>query len=316
MLKTRFFSICIFLCVILSTNRIYASDYYANALRIFSEGKFFVASIEFERAIYYETDNIKIAQGKYYKSLCYKGLGENIKALAELSEINLFNLPDSLFFLIKYEQAFCNYSNNDPDQSIWNIGEIRFRFPDSLRIYDIIPLNILCLNALREFDGASDLWKYFLDNSGLKDSVKKDFEAKVNILYDNRNIPKFRSPKKAENLSRFIPGSGQMYCGALLEGAFNLLMNTAILGYSFYEFYSHYYFTGYIVGLGIFNKTYTGGMHRANLLAGEKNLNAMNKFNLKASALMIRVLAAGNPVKRSLKSFIIVNSYPGERTTY
>ena len=103
MLKTRFFSICIFLCVILSTNRIVASDHYSNALRIYSERQFFAASIEFERAIFYESDNGKIAQCKYYKSLCYKELEEINKAVEELSEINLLNLPDSLFFLVKYQ---------------------------------------------------------------------------------------------------------------------------------------------------------------------------------------------------------------------
>jgi hypothetical protein len=236
--------------------------------------------------------------------LCYKELGENNKALEELGEINLFNLPDSLFFLIHYELALCNYINNDPNQSLWNIEEIRFRFPDSLRTFDVIPLNILCLNAIRKLDEAFALWNYFLDNSALQDSVKKVFESKINNLYDKRNVPKLYSPKKAENLSRFIPGSGQVYCGALPEGTFNFLMNAAILGYSFYEFYSQYYFTGYFVGLGIFNKIYTGGIHRANLLAGEKNLKGMNKFNLEASTLIIKVLASGNSVKSSLNSSI------------
>lgn len=309
MLKTRFFSICIFLCVILSTNRVFASDYYSNALRIFSEGRFYVASIEFERAIFYESDNNKIAQCKYYKSLCYKGLGETNKALEELSEINLFNLHDSLYFLIRYEQALGNYLINDPNQSLWNIEEIRFRFPDSSKTINIIPLNILCLNALRKWEEAINLWNYFLDNSSLKDSVRNDYKTNINNLYSKRNIPKFYSPKKAENLSRFIPGSGQMYCGAIMEGTFNFFMNASLLGFAFYEFYSEYYFTGYFVGLGLFNKTYHGGMHRANLLAGGKNLESINKFNFDASSLMIRVIESGFTEKNSISNSFNVQSY-------
>ena len=163
MLKTRFFLICIFLCVTFSINRTFASDYYSNAFRIFSEGKFYVASIEFERAIFYEADNSKIAQCKYYKSICYKELGDSLRALKELSEINMFNLPDSLFFLIRYEQAVCNFLNNDPNQSLWNIEEIRYRFPDSLKTMDIVPLNILCLNSLRKWDEAIKLWNYLFE---------------------------------------------------------------------------------------------------------------------------------------------------------
>lgn len=290
MLRTRFFSTCIFLCVIYSTNRIYASDYFLNALRIFSEGQFFAASIEFERAIFYETDNIRIAQCKYYKSCCYKELGEHKKALEELSEINSYKLPDSLFFLIRYEQALCNYLNNDPNQSIWNIDEIRIRFPDSSKTIEMIPLNILCLNALREWHDALNLWNYFLDNSGLQDTIKEDFKTKINLLYNIRNIPKIHSPKKAENLSRFIPGSGQIYCGAILEGTFNLFMNVSLLGFAFYEFYSQYYFTGYFVGLGLFNKTYNGGIHRAGLLALEKSQDGINKFNELNNSLIINIM--------------------------
>ncbi|MEI6049851.1 MAG: hypothetical protein WCS03_13180 [Bacteroidota bacterium] len=302
MLKTRFFLICIFLCVILSANRILASDYYSNALRIFSEGRLYVASIEFERAIFYENDNNKIAQCKFFKSLCYKGLGETNKALEELGTINMFNLPDSLFLLIRYEQALGNYLNNDPNQSLWNIEEIRTRFPDSSKTINIIPLNILCLNTLRKWEEATDLWNFFIDNSGINDSVSEYYKTTINKLYSKKNIPKWRSPKKAENLSRFIPGSGQMYCGAVAEGAFNLLINVSLLGFAFYEFYSEYYLTGYFAGLGLFNKTYNGGMHRANLLAVQKNMESMNRFNLEAGSLMIRVLNSDQSKKKSLNS--------------
>jgi hypothetical protein len=290
MSKTRFFLICTFLCVTITTNRIFASDNYSNALRIFSEGKLYLASIEFERALFYETDNSKIAQCKYYKSLCYKNLGNSTRALEELNGINVFNLPDSLFFLIRYEQAVCNFLNDDPNQSLWNIDEIRSRFRDSTKTIDIVPLNILCLNSLRRWDEAVNLWNYLLNHSQLNDSEKKDFEVKLNNLYSKRKIPKIHSVNKAENLSRFVPGSGQMYCGAVFEGTFNFIINASLLTFSFFEFYQRYYFTGYFVGLGIFNKTYHGGMHRARILADEKNRQGINKFNFEASSLLVKLL--------------------------
>jgi hypothetical protein len=297
MLKTRFYSICIFLCVILSTNKINANDIFSNAFRFFSEGSYFIASIEFERAIFYETDNIRIAQCKYYKSLCYKELGETSKALEELGEINMYKLPDSLFFLVHYEQALCSYLDNDPNMSLLNIDEIKSRFTDLPRTNEIIPLNILCLNSLRKWDEARSLWDYLLDNSRLEDSVKSALATEINEYYKKKNIPGFHSPKKAENLSRFIPGSGQIYCGAVMEGSFNFLMNASLLGFAAYEFYKGYYFTGYFVGLGLFNKTYFGGMHRANLLADKKNLEGMNSFNAGAGSLLLRVLDSADSSK-------------------
>ena len=217
-------------------------------------------------------DNNKIAKCKYYKSLCYKELGDKHRALEELSEINVFNLPDSLFFFIRYEQAVCNFLNNDPAQALWNLEEIRYRFRDSLKTVDILPLNILCLNSTRNWDEALKVWSYLLNHTGLKDSEKNDCEAKINKLY----------------------------CGAVFEGTFNLIMNASLLGYSFFEFYSKYYFTGYFVGLGIFNKTYNGGMHRAKLLADEKNLEGINKFNVETSSLLIRILDS-QPLEKSLQ---------------
>lgn len=294
MLKTPFYSISIFLCVILSTNKINASDYFSNARRFFSEGRFYEASIEFERAIFYESDNNRTAQYRYYKSLCYKSLGENTRALQELDKVNLYDVPDSLFFLIRYEQALCNYLNNDANQSLLSIEEIKMRFRDTSEVLDIIPLNILCLNTLNKYDDAIRLWMYYLDKSGLQDSVIKENKAKINKLYSGRNLPEFRSPEKAENLSRFVPGSGQMYSGALMEGTFNFLMNASLLGFAFYEFYTQYYFTGYFVGLGIFNKTYHGGMHRARILADTKNLESMRKFNSRNCSVMIIIMNARN----------------------
>jgi hypothetical protein len=280
-------------------------------LRIFADGKFYKASIEFERAIYYETDNNKIAECKYYKSLCYKELGNGPRALEELDGINVSGLPDSLFFLIRYEQAVCNFLNNDPNRSLWNIDEIRSRFRDSVKTIDIIPLNILCLNSAGKWNEAFNLWNFLLNHSELLDSEKKDYESKLNNLYAKRKIPKFHSLTKAENLSRFIPGSGQIYCGAVFEGAFNFIMNASLLTFSFFEFYSHYYFTGYFVGLGIFNKTYNGGIHRARLLADEKNQKGINKFNTEASSLMIKVLDS-----KAFEISLINGSYKEQAKNY
>ena len=306
MLRTRFFLICTFLCVIFSTNRIVAGDYYSNALRIFNEKKFFAASVEFERAIFYEADVNRIALFKYYKSLCYKELGDNARTLEELAGINLYNIFDSLFILIRYQQALSNYLTNNPDQALWNIGELRFRIPDSAKIIKIIPINILCLNATKKWDEAHHLWNYYIENSGIDSVSKSSFKTEIDNLYKKRNLPAFHSPKKAENLSRFIPGAGQMYSGAVIEGSVNFLINASILSFAFYEFYSEYYLTGYFVGLGLFNKTYHGGMHRANLLAEQRNREALNKFNLKNSSLMIRIIDSGNPLLKPIENLYIL----------
>ena len=289
MLKLRYFLTCIFLLTLFSISRICASDYFSNALRIYSEGRFLEASIEFERAIYYESDTSRIAVSRYYKSLCYKELREYDRALEELGEVNLVSLPDSIFLVFSYEKVLCCYLNEDLNQALFNIDKVYQRFKDTLRILEFLPLNILCLNSCRQWNNAMILWNYYIDNSSLNDSVKISFRQEVNRLYDKKNVPGFYFADKAERLSTYLPGSGQIYCGALPEGLFNLSINGTLLYYAFSQLYNKFYFTGYFVGLKLFNKFYSGGIRRAKSLAVEKNEKGIKTFNLKNSILMNRL---------------------------
>lgn len=290
MLKALSYSTCIFLFSLLSASKVYASDYFSNALRIYSEGRFYEASVEFERAIYYESDSNCIAQYKYYKSLCYKGLTKYDRALKELKEISPNNLPDTLFIMIRYEQALCSYLNNDVNQALHNIDEIKMRSKDSLKSSDIILLDILCLNAIRNWDSAFVLWNNYIENLQLPDTVKNIFKKEIVKVYSRENIPRFYSPGKARKLSCFIPGSGQIYCGSIPEGLFNLFINASLLGYTIWEFYSKYYFTGDIIGLKLFSKFYIGGINRANYLAIAKNKQGISNINVENSSLMIKIV--------------------------
>ncbi len=226
---------------------------------------------------------------KYYKALCYKSLGETKRALDVLNEINIAKTPDTLFAMIRYEQAMCNFLDNNPGQSLWNLEDIRTRIPDSLKTINIIPLNILCLNSLRKWDDAMNLWKYFVDHSDLDDSARMAVNVEIMRLYDKRSLPKYRSPRKAEVLSRFIPGTGQIYAGKFLEGCSNFIMNAGLLGFSLYEFSLKFYFTGYLVGLTSLNKVYHSGIHRANILANDMNKTSMTKFNIRTTNLMMKL---------------------------
>jgi len=273
-----------------SVNGIYASDYFSHALKIYYEGRFFEASIEFERAIYYETDSTRIELCRYYKSLCYKGLGKYDKALEELVNVDVEPMNDSLFLDFQYERVLCSYLLKDLNQALNNIDRIYMRFKDTSKILEVIPLNILCLNACREWDNAQILWNFYINNSRLNDSVKNNFKQEVKSLYSKKNLPRFHFAGKAETLSSFLPGSGQIYNGAVLEGSFNAIINLTFLYYTFSQSYSKHYFTGYFIGLRLFNKFYAGGIRRARSLTEEKNENGVKAFNLENISLMSRFI--------------------------
>ena len=101
----------------------------------------------------------------------------------------------------------------------------------------------------------------------------------VDNLYQRKNLPHIRSAKKAENWSRFIPGSGQIYAGKAGEGIVNFLINASLLAFSAHQAINGFYITGYLAGLGFFNKTYQGGIKRSGILATQKNKDLMVNFN-------------------------------------
>ncbi|MCU0455241.1 MAG: hypothetical protein MUE74_02975 [Bacteroidales bacterium] len=290
MLKELFFSTFVFLLMVLTEGRLYASDYFAHALRIYSEGRYFEASIEFERAIFYEADNHKIAYFRYYKSLCYKNMTEYSRALNELADIDILAVPDSLLFPVFYEKAICSFLAGDEKSAFLEIEKIRKIDTAFLFAGELLPLEILCLNTAGRWDNARAQWYVYLECMFRNDSLRNVFMAEVEAIYCKKNIPKFHSTMKAGKLSGFIPGLGQIYCGEILEGTLNFLINVTLLGFTIWELYTKYYFTGYIMGLRLFNRFYTSGIRRAVELAREKNTEVINKFNAANSELMFRAM--------------------------
>ena len=78
-----------------------------------------------------------------------------------------------------------------------------------------------------------------------------------------------------------------MYAGKDGEGIVNFLINASILTYAGFEIYNGFYITGYLAGLGFFNKTYHGGIKRAGVLATQKNKELMVDFNSRITSLIL-----------------------------
>lgn len=106
-------------------------------------------------------------------------------------------------------------------------------------------------------------------------------------LYGKKKRVRIKSINKAENLSRFIPGSGQIYAGNTGEGIVNFLINASVLTFAGFQVYNGFYITGYLAGLGFFNKTYHGGIKRAGVVASRKNEKLMVDFNSKINQIIL-----------------------------
>lgn len=281
----RFFFSFIFLCVTISTSLagVTASD------SLFAQDEFFEASIEYERQIFELKHYEQLPVLRYKKALCYKYMGEFARAAGELQQAYFANPADTLYRYAAYEQALCLYLNGEPQKALWKIDEFLHRTPDSVLQIHFLPLKILCLNSTYRWDEAALTFKHFAAGMDLPTADLQRIHSQIDDLYCKKNIPKVKKRKRAENWSRFIPGSGQMYAGKVGEGALNFLIQASLLTFSAFEFYNGFYFTGYLVGLGFFNKIYQGGIVRAGNIAANTTNKRVSEFNHRATALLIQM---------------------------
>jgi hypothetical protein len=209
------------------------------------------------------------------------------KALDELQPIYFSNPKDSLYQLVSYEQSLCFYLNGQPARALWKIDEFIHRSADSAAYESFLPIKILSLNQTQQWEKARNSFLLFAQMQDFSPEEKTELEQTIFNLYDEENRPRMKSVKKAENLSRFFPGVGQMYAGKTGEGIVNFLINASILTFAGFEIYNGFYITGYLAGLGFFNKTYHGGIKRAGDLATQKNKELMVDFNSRITSLIL-----------------------------
>ena len=248
---------------------------------LFASGQFFEASIEYERLIYNSKNPVQINYNKYKKALCYKKLMNFTQALEELQSIYFPNTNDSLFQRVYYQESLCFYLNGEPSKAIWKIDEYLNQNKDSIASRLFLPLKILCLNETYQWTDARQCFTRYIHLQNFNLEKQSSLQIIVDDLYKRKNLPHIRSAKKAENWSRFIPGSGQIYAGKTGEGIINFLINASLLTFSAHQALNGFYITGYLAGLGFFNKTYQGGIKRSGILAIQKNKEILVNFNSK-----------------------------------
>ena len=282
----KFFFSFMFLC----GTFLNSSAFLLKSDSLYASGKYFEASIEYERQIFHSENMAETNYYKYRKALCYKNLHQFKKALNELQPIYFSSPEDSLYRLVCYEQSLCFYLSGEPVRALWKTDEFIHRSADSMAFESFLPIKILCLNQTMQWEEARNNLLLFLRMQDFSSEKKTELEQLILDLYKEESRPNIKSVKKAENLSRFVPGSGQIYAGKGGEGVVNFLINASVLTFAGFQVYNGFYITGYLAGLGFFNKTYHGGIKRAGNAASQLNKKQMNSFNTKINSLIISML--------------------------
>jgi tetratricopeptide (TPR) repeat protein len=278
----KFYFSFIFLCGIFLSSK--GTSLKGDSL--YASGQYFEASIEYERMIFKAESQAKLYYYKYKKALCYKQLKKFDRALDELQPMYFSNSGDSLFLRVFYEQLLCLYLNGEPTKALWKIDEYIHRSSDTTSHRFFLPIKLLCLNETFQWDEAQKCFIRFIQLQNFTPEKEAEMQQMVHDLYKKRNLPHIKSVKKAENWSRFIPGSGQICAGKTGEGIVNFLINASLLAFAAQQAYNGFYITGYLAGLGFFNKTYHGGMKRAGILSSQRNKELIFGFNSRINAIL------------------------------
>ncbi len=284
----KFFFSFIFLCGIslISNSAVLKAD------SLFDSGNYFEASIEYERLVFQGDADTDLNWLRYKKALCYRKMNDFGRAINALQTTYFTDPSDSLYRFVCYEQSLCYYLNNEPARALWKIDEYFHRSSDSTNFGVFLPIKILSLHETYKWEEAEQNFVEFIELQHVTPEKETALKQMATELYSKKNRPRIKSLNAAKNWSRFIPGSGQMYAGKSGEGIVNFLINASVLTFAGVQVYNGFYVTGYLVGLGFFNKTYHGGMKRAEVIASQKNKQHMVEFNREVNQELISIIAS------------------------
>lgn len=288
MYTIKFFFSFIFLCGISLTSKAWA----LKCDSLYAAGNYFEAAIEYERLIFGAGSSTDLTTLNYKKALCFRKMKQYDRAVTTLQSIYFANAQDSLYRLVCYEQSLCYYLQGEPARALWKIDEYFHRSTDSTTFGDFLPIKILALHEALKWDEAQSSFIEFIEMQQFSPEKETELKQLAAELYGKKNRPRTKSVHKAENWSRFVPGAGQIYAGNPGEGIINFLINAAVLTFAGVQVYNDFYITGYLAGLGFFNKTYHGGMKRAGIIAAQNNKKQMAEFNLEVNRELVAILRA------------------------
>lgn len=243
---------------------------------LLNEGAWLAARVAYEKEMFYNTLNIE----KYNtlllkKSYCFKAEGNFESAYQILSKASFYDGPDELRYKLYYEAALNAYLSGHPDLALSIAQEFSFAFNNSP---DLLFIEVLVLNEMQKWQEASEKFLLYTEKNNLS-----DYES----LYKEILNHKFKKEKRAESLSYFIPGSGQMYAGYFFRGSLSALIQGGLIYFSINSFLNGYYFSGTFTGVALFYMFYNGGARYAAKLAAKKNQSVVTAFNTKVREIII-----------------------------
>lgn len=276
----------VFLCG-LFLNNLFSQSSKADSLFYFQEYE--KAIIQYERNIFFSSNEDSISEYLLKKSYAYKALSQYDKAITTLERINFQTLNDSMNFMVYYEMATNAFLFGRFNEAISFCDMLlHYHSQSGFPLENIYLILALSNIELMKYDESLKYSQLLIDSSNRMKNEKDSLKKVINILFLPENLPSFKKPEKAELLSAILPGLGQCYSGYYLEGIASLTTHLVLLGLTGFAVYKSYYLTAYFGGVSMFMRFYFGGSRRSEFLAHKRNEKLKNDFKTQIRKVLIK----------------------------
>ena len=275
---------CISLCAIFSTRAQTGAD------SLYREGRYFEASIAWERVLFGNSDPQQQMAAIMGKTQCLKQEGQYDPAVSFLETWQASRFPDSDLAKIQYQLIFCTYLGGHFENVLSLVDRWPYEHagqsPDPL----LVVLKILSLNELQRWKEAGDSYHALMaEQLGKPHRPGSPNMERPPDLY--AQLPHLKSVSKAVALATFIPGAGQFYAGKPGEAIFSILVQAAGIYFAVLSFEQHYYVSAWLVGAALFGAFHMGGVRRSEVLVQRYNRKKIIAFNARVREQLVALIS-------------------------
>lgn len=256
---------------------------------LYAEGKFFEAAIAYERVYFFSDDSKVRAKANLLRARSLKQIGEFSRARNDLQRSMGMRGNPELHSQIMYEIAFCDYMLGNYAASLSLLLQMEQLYSHMEIWSEAKVLYALVYVMLERWELALNRTVGLIQSNSDCPSKADSLTQEAITLFGDRNHPTLKYPESAAIRSTLLPGLGHMYAGAFGKGVINASSQLLSLGIAGLMAYNKLYVSGFIIGLGMFQLFYFGGIRQAEYLAGQYNLEEMYNYKSKLKAFILDI---------------------------
>jgi tetratricopeptide (TPR) repeat protein len=229
-------------------DQLYSSGIYSQSLAAYQRVLYFTPREADPELLIRIADNF-LACGDMERALEFYDHGYFAQTNDSLRIETLFSKAGCLIRSHNYNFALIELLSLDNKPDLWYFKKLNFYLG-------------MAYFGQEDFQGSLAAFEKAAGSESEKDSIRNIFE--------NKKLMSRPNPKVASWLSIFIPGSGQVYTGYLLDGVNSFLLTGSFVALSFYLAVVTTPLDAILTALPWFQRYYQGGFQRAEELAMKK----------------------------------------------